>query len=124
MLLASEAAARGDLEALRASPSTITKTLGHLPLLHLAAEGSFLSIVDFLVAERGCAVDARSSDGTTALHGACGRFGGDRVAGYLLSVGADPGALDEDGWTPLHYASRYSGDARTRVKMNCSCGLW
>ena len=51
MLLASEAAARGDLEALRASPSTITKTLGHLPLLHLAAEGSFLSIVDFLVAE-------------------------------------------------------------------------
>ena len=51
-----------------------------MPLLHLAAESGFLSACDWLLRDRGFHVDDRSRDRATALHVACGRFGGDRVA--------------------------------------------
>ena len=80
-----------------------------MPLLHLAAESGFLSATDHLCAGPPlCPVDLRSRDGSTALHAACGRFGGDRIALKLLHAhGADVNAADEDGWTPVIFDDDY-----------------
>jgi len=74
------------------------------------AEGSILTTVSFGDVEvvRGCLekgadVNAKDTDGQTALHVAVGNKRKD-VADLLLSRGADVNAKDGKGYTPLYYA--------------------
>jgi ankyrin repeat protein len=53
----------------------------------------------------GDSVSVGMSDGTTALHLACGRPGTEQMVGDLLGAGAAPAAADSSGNTPLHLAA-------------------
>src|SRR3989344_1996982 len=56
-------------------------------------------------------INAKNSEGWTALHIACrnsANFSSDEMIDFLLKNGADPNAKNNKGWTPLHMASRYS----------------
>lgn len=52
-------------------------------------------------------LEARASDGSTALHQAAAQ-GTEEMVQALLSCGADTQALDEEARTPLHWATRNS----------------
>jgi len=52
----------------------------------LSAEASFITLSYFLLRERGCGINERATDGTTALHVACGRFGSDRIVAMVRSL--------------------------------------
>uniref|UniRef100_A0A061RY16 Achain crystal structure of engineered northeast structural genomics consortium target n=1 Tax=Tetraselmis sp. GSL018 TaxID=582737 RepID=A0A061RY16_9CHLO len=66
-----------------------------------AAQGDARKVAEIL--ETG-QVDARDSEGCTALHFAADR-GNREMVQLLLRHGADPNAADVDGATPLHYAA-------------------
>jgi uncharacterized protein len=67
-------------------------------LSHAAAEGDVAAIHVFQAP--GASVDARTADGSTALHAAAvtGQLG---VTEMLLSRGADPNAVNRSGDSPL-----------------------
>lgn len=111
-----EAAATGDLDALRAlladDASAVQWRDGayRTPLMHAAQHGHVDAMRALL--DAGAEVDAVAmSTGdfswdqpqTTALHDAAGGGHADAVA-LLLEAGADPDALAMDGMTPLHHA--------------------
>lgn len=54
-------------------------------------------------------VDERGRDKLTALHCAAAQ-GHQKVARLLIQRGADVDAIDSDGWTPLHWASKKRHD--------------
>lgn len=68
--------------------------------LHFAAEKQQLADTYFLVESCGLDIDARTFTGCTPLHIAAGRGNIETVA-YLLSVGANPELLTDEGDTPL-----------------------
>lgn len=94
-------ATRGDTQ----TPTADRPTLPAGPdgkLLAAAAFGDIFRIEDLL--NEGADVNARASNGTTALMGAAyGEY--PRTAEYLLARGADVNAKSADGLTPLHYAA-------------------
>ncbi|TVU06248.1 hypothetical protein EJB05_49450 [Eragrostis curvula] len=72
--------------------------------LHCAAGKGHLDICRFLVEELGLDVNSTADGSGTSVHFAA--VGGDeRVLGYLLDHGGDPGAPDAKGSTPLHDAA-------------------
>ena len=93
------------------SPATITRPT--LPpgqdgkLLAAAAGGDIFSVDELLGA--GADVDARASNGTTALMGAAYN-GYPRTARLLIARGAQVATKSADGATALHYAAS-GGDA-------------
>ena len=52
-------------------------------------------------------INARDSDGKTALHWAA-LYGQNKVMELLLANKADVNSLDEDGFTPLHWAATFN----------------
>ncbi|KAK1759861.1 ankyrin repeat-containing domain protein [Echria macrotheca] len=58
------------------------------------------------------AVNHRDPDGSTPLHNAALGCSSPRTISLLLAHGASTYSKDEDGWTPLHFASAY-GNALT-----------
>ncbi|KAF7171061.1 hypothetical protein CNMCM5623_003528 [Aspergillus felis] len=72
-------------------------------ILMLAVEGGNPDIVGRLI-EVGCEVDARDSDGVTALARAA-RYGDVEVAQALINHGADPESRDQRGETPIFCAA-------------------
>ena len=78
-----------------------------LDVFDAAAAGRTRGLEELLDAEPELA-QARSQDGTTALHLAA-RFEQRAAAELLLERGADPAARDADGRTPAHVAA---GDTR------------
>ena len=72
-------------------------------LLHCAAYGGHLNVVEFLL-ERGADPNVQGDDGWTPLHYAVSRYHVD-VARVLLDHGADPTIRDNEGMTPLELGS-------------------
>ena len=92
-------------------------TVGGATPLHLAASSGKISAIDVLVdvAEQGGRLrrllDAKDSDGWTALHAAC--WSQKSVATErLLAAGSDPNIVDAKGCSALHYAVQ-RGDRRS-----------
>lgn len=82
-------------------------------LLHCACRGENAAAVPVLVAH-GLDVDVRCSLGSTPAHNAA-QHGQPRVLEALCVAGADLGALDRDGMTPLDWAIYVRSDACARV---------
>ncbi|XP_065176553.1 uncharacterized protein LOC135806312 [Sycon ciliatum] len=83
-------------------------------LMH-AVHGGHMDCVRLLLHE-GASVDARSNDGSTALHVSC--FDGDAsMASLLLHHGADPCLMDTAGRLPLHWATAPYGRVCVHVLM-------
>ncbi|RLN29219.1 hypothetical protein C2845_PM05G02590 [Panicum miliaceum] len=72
--------------------------------LHFAAGKGHLAVCRFLVEDLGLDVNSTAAESGTPVHFAAA--GGDeRVLGYLLDRGGDPGLPDAKGCTPLHNAA-------------------
>lgn len=82
--------------------------------LHSAVAGKGYEVARLLV-ERGADVNARQQDGFTPLMGAA-QNGDDAEVECLLSQGADPLAINEEGKTAASYASEAGhGDLAERL---------
>jgi ankyrin repeat protein len=81
--------------------ATIKNEKGWTPLLALSSRGH-AETVRFLL-EHGVDLEARASDGSTALHLASKK----EVARVLLEHGAKTTVLNVKGWTPLHSVSHW-----------------
>ncbi len=77
----------------------------NLSCIQLSAyQGELAKVRSFV--EQGTDVDARDSDGATALHYAALR-GNQDVVEFLVGRGADVNARDNDDFIPLHWAGEY-----------------
>ncbi len=83
--------------------------------LHSAVAGRGYEVARLLV-ERGADVNARQQDGFTPLMGAA-QNGDDAEVEWLLSQGADPSAINEEGKTAATYADEAGhGDLAERLR--------
>lgn len=71
-------------------------------LANQVSRGDLQKIIDALAADPSL-ITARSADNDTLLHLACWQKQL-AIVGTLLGFGADPKALGDSGFTPLHYA--------------------
>jgi uncharacterized protein len=121
------AAKAGDLPAMRlllehgADPTLAPTRSGITPLLAAAGLGTqeqdttgryktqaqAIDAIELLL-EHGMDINAAASDGRTALHGAALQ-GYDDVIKFLVAAGADLGAKDKKGFTPLDTALGLAG---------------
>jgi ankyrin repeat protein len=121
------AAKAGDLPAMKlllehgADPLLAPTRSGITPLMAAAGLGTAeqdttgraktqdeaIAAIELLLG-RGIDINARSSDGRTALHGAAMQ-GYDEVIEFLVANGADLGVADEDGFTALDVALGKAG---------------
>ncbi|KFD49115.1 hypothetical protein M514_10057 [Trichuris suis] len=92
-------------------------------LLHWAAKGGHLKIVDMLL-QRGARVNATNVGDDTALHLASAH-GHQEVVLRLLNHKADVNAVNEHGNSPLHYACfwGYETVAEDLIRHGASVGL-
>ncbi len=74
--------------------------------LHFAAGNARVQCVERLV-EVGASVNQRDAHGATPLHEAAGGRGGEPIVRALVTLGAEPGAVDEGERTPLHRAIQH-----------------
>jgi len=73
--------------------------------LHLAAQYGMFAHVEALARRVASGLNERDDQGRTALHNAVIN-GHRKVCFTLLKLGADAGCTDNDGWTPLMWASK------------------
>lgn len=86
-------------------PITSETPCGH-SLLHTAAQSGKISILDYLIGQRGADIFYPDYKGQSAIfYAAAG--GHTHVVDYLIGLGADPEEKDEDGKTPLHAAAEH-----------------
>lgn len=101
------------------TPDAIHATGAHnIPVMYFAAIGGNVEIAKLLT-DAGADINA-GAGGNTALHGAAG-FGQTEMVSWLLGKGADPGATDFEGRTPLELAekmNRTESIALIRQMMN------
>ena len=81
-------------------------------LLHAAAEGPSVEVVDFLIS-KGAPLEAKSGSGLTPLHFAA-RKGHSGICRALLNAGADINAEELQYLTPLCYAVIYGHEGVVR----------
>lgn len=113
-----EAAALGDLEALRhlvlvdGPGSVAARTSDGFTALHLAAFFSGSTDAARLLLDAGADVDAEAAEGTDLhpLHSAAA-VGHTEIVGLLLDHGATPDAVQVRGFTALHAAAAIGADA-------------
>lgn len=85
-----------------------TNTEG-LSSLHLAAQRGNVAIIQYIAHTTNALremVNLKDSKGRTALHYAVENKRGALAGSILLSYGADVGARDQDGRSPLHHAAK------------------
>ena len=85
--------------------------------LHFAAQRGHALVVGALLEDKKVPVDSRTRKGATALHMAAQRGHAD-VVKLLLAKGADAGAKDRRGQTPLDLAR--SGEVRAMIEARVS----
>ncbi|KRZ17425.1 Integrin-linked protein kinase, partial [Trichinella zimbabwensis] len=92
-------------------------------LLHWAAKGGHMNIVDMLLV-RGARINATNIGDDTALHLASAHGHGD-IVHRLLAHKADVNAVNEHGNTPLHYACfwGYEAIAEDLIRHGASVGI-
>ncbi|XP_067097883.1 LOW QUALITY PROTEIN: ankyrin repeat and SOCS box protein 2-like, partial [Osmerus mordax] len=95
---------RDDVEVLRDAARISPANLNGITPLFLAAQGSQLDALRFLV-ESGADINTAVSDGTTALCEAC-RSGHEKVVQLLLSQNADPNKPGRERLLPLHIVAQ------------------
>jgi len=76
------------------------------PPLHFAAMGGHKESVEWLIAKK-VDINEKSKDGSTALMRACKDSGNVEILQLLQSKGADLNAVDELGFTALHFAVKF-----------------
>ena len=74
-------------------------------LLHIAALGGRLDILQYLINERGCDPMCRDQFGSIPLHCACDGGSLDVVRYLIEDVMVDPSCQDDNDTTPLHAAA-------------------
>ncbi|RLM99280.1 hypothetical protein C2845_PM06G33130 [Panicum miliaceum] len=85
--------------------------------LHFAAGKGHLDVCRFLVEELGLDVNSTAAGSGTPVHFAAVR-GDERVLGYLLGRGGDPGVPDAKGSTPLHDAAEQGHCEAVRLLLS------
>uniref|UniRef100_A0A8D0H144 Ankyrin repeat and SOCS box containing 10 n=1 Tax=Sphenodon punctatus TaxID=8508 RepID=A0A8D0H144_SPHPU len=88
--------------------------------LHITASRGYSACLHHLLL-RGAAVDL-APGGRTALHTACLAASTDCVR-MLLSFGADPEAVSEDGYKPLHLCQRLDSTPCARLLLQHGAGV-
>ncbi|TVU06184.1 hypothetical protein EJB05_49383 [Eragrostis curvula] len=116
-----QAAIDGDLRRLKKMATKVNlrdaKDAMGRNALHCAAGKGHLDICRFLVEELGLDVNSTADGSGTSVHFAA--VGGDeRVLGYLLDHGGDPGAPDAKGSTPLHDAAEQGHCKAVRLLLS------
>jgi ankyrin repeat protein len=88
--------------------------------LHLASYFGYAAVVVRLL-RAGANLDARSRNqqGNTALHAAIAGRNEMPVTAALLGAGSDAGAVDAQGYTPLHLAASRGDRALTELLLAC-----
>ncbi|KAK4066076.1 hypothetical protein Purlil1_13975 [Purpureocillium lilacinum] len=97
-----------------AEPNTAEKLQRWTPLHWAAHNGHELMV--WLLLAFGAALEATTSDGSTALHLAA-RQGLANIARNLLRAGANIHTTNNDGWSPAHGAARYEQVEVLRVLL-------
>lgn len=82
----------------------IVDVMGRSPL-QIAVSKGFLKITQFLLAREGIKVNARDTNGYTAMHFVANGSGSRHIIRALIGAGADLNAIDFAGRTPLHIAT-------------------
>ena len=74
--------------------------------LHYAAATNNLSVIDYLITEKGCEPTVATTRQNLPLHAAC-RYGHLNTTKYfIIEQNCDPNCRNRDGLTPLHFASQ------------------
>jgi len=93
----------------------------HIPVVHLAARGGCAELVEMIIrASPAQLITARDSEGRTPLHLAC-ELPSPQIAMLLLARGADPSAIDDDGYRPVDVASE-EGHTEVVAALEASVG--
>lgn len=75
----------------------------HFAIIYIDDEDTLISVVSILL-EFGAKIDAKDTDGRTALMHACER-GSMRVVKYLVEMGADVNSVADDIWPVISFAT-------------------
>lgn len=86
-------------------------------LMHAARHGH-TGIIEILAAHGGTALDAANSEGRTAMHLAA-QYGQPGAIARLLSSGALPSVVDNNGISPLMVAAHHGDVAATGLLLAC-----
>jgi hypothetical protein len=87
--------------------------------LTAATDRGRVEVVRYLLAE-GAQVNLRDPEGLTALDRVC--LGGPEAASLLLAHGADAAAVNNEGWTPLIFASAHGSADVVALLLAHGCG--
>lgn len=88
--------------------------------LHLAGYFGYDAVVVRLIrAGAELAVHSRNAQGNTPLHATLAGRGSMAAVAALLAAGADPGAVDAQGVTPLHLAAARGEQAMAALLLAC-----
>jgi ankyrin repeat protein len=93
---------------------------GWTPLL-VAARNGYIDCVSTLVKAKAD-VNAPGAGKETALHNAA-RAEGAEATEWLLAAGAILDQVDADGWTPLHYATRFNNPDALKLNPSLSFSI-
>lgn len=89
---------------------------GYTALINAAGYSNSPDTIKMLVSTLHANIEASIHDGRRPLHFAA--FKGQLAcAEELLSLGADKEAVDDSGWTPLHFAARYHHEEVIRLLL-------
>ena len=91
-------------------------------LLHLACECGHTPIVDIMLLETDVDINAKNSDGCTALHVAC-ETGNNKIALLLLGKECDINIRDKNGNTPLHLACQAGSFQVCEEMLKANCNI-
>jgi ankyrin repeat protein len=88
-------------------------------VVHYAAKGLQVALINSMVAQLGANVDLADLNGATPLHYAALHPEGKDVVRCLHSNGATLDAVDKNGETPLHYAAKSGHHSVCAALLDC-----